>query len=491
MRYGWLGMVVFFVLSAVPVDVAAWSLQATFSPAIRNSPFTGRVTVFFSESAAEPRLGPDWFRPEPFVSLDVVDWSPGTPLTLADDTPGLLTFPPGLRIDPAKYKRVQVVARFDRWSREVGRGAGNGYSPVVEFSAGAIPSPIALTIDRVVPERKFKESDVSKLCEIPSPLLTKFYGFPVSVKAGVVLPASYEKSPERRYPVIFTIPGFGGTHFSAERTEPIAESNPGGVEFLRVMLDPSCPWGHHVFADSANNGPWGTALVTEWLPEFERRFRVAEKGRFLTGHSSGGWSSLWLQITHPEVFDGVWSTAPDSVDFSDFQQANIYREGENAWVDPQGNRRPIAHRGPQVLVWWDDFDRMEQVLGPGGQFQSFEAVFSRRAVNGRPEPLWNRETGAIDRVAADAWRSFDIRHYIEAHWDRLREPLAGKLHVFMGSEDTFYLTGATIKLRDSLQQLGSDAVVEIHAGKDHSSLFDAALRDRIRTEMAARFRATR
>lgn len=485
-------MLMLSCLAGFPAETWGWTLQVTFPSSIRSTPFTGRVTVFFSAAAAgEPRLGPDWFRPEPFVSLDVVDWSPGMPLTIAHDTPGLLTFPKGQSVDTAKYKRAQVVARFDRWSREVGRGAGNGYSPVVEFTADAHQTPLAVTLDRVVPERKFKESSVARLCEVPSPLLTAFYGFPVSVKAGVVLPASYATSPERRYPVIFTIPGFGGTHFSAERTEPIAESNPGGVEFLRVMLDPSCPWGHHVFADSANNGPWGTALVTEWLPEFERRFRVAKNGRFLTGHSSGGWSSLWLQISHPEVFDGVWSTAPDSVDFRDFQQANIYREGENAWVDPEGNRRPIAHRGAQVLVWWDDFDHMEQVLGPGGQFQSFEAVFSRRAANGRPEPLWNRETGAIDCVAAVAWRRFDIRHYIDAHWDRLREPLAGKLHVFMGSEDTFYLTGATVKLRDSLQQLGSDAVVEIHEGKDHSSLFDAALRDRIRTEMAERFLATR
>src|SRR5690606_7382875 len=106
--------------------------------------------------------------------------------------------------------------------------------------------------------------------------------------------ASYYDRPGRRYPTIFEIPGFGGTHRGTMRDEPIAERNARGVEFLRVRLDPSCPLGHHVFADSENNGPCGRALVEELLPAFDARFRsiAAPTARFLTGHSSGGWSSL-------------------------------------------------------------------------------------------------------------------------------------------------------------------------------------------------------
>ncbi len=472
-------------MCAVPGWGADWSFPVEFRRTLRPEPFTGRVTLFFSEKLPEPRTGPDWFQPEPFVSLDVVDWAPETPLTISHDTPGLLTFPREFVDLTTKTYRVQAVARFNPWGRNVGTGPGNGYSAVIEHTANS-DNPARLTIDQVVPERTFQESEWSKLCEVPSPRLTEFQRRPVSVRAGVILPRSYAQNPDRKYPVIFTIPGFGGTHFLAERTSPIEETNAEGVEFLRVMLDPSCPWGHHTFADSANNGPWNTALIEDWLPEFERRFRVAERARYLTGHSSGGWTSLWLQVTHPTVFDGVWSTAPDSVDFRDFQQANIERPGENAWVDPQGQRRPIARRGGQVLVWWDSFDRMEQVLGYGGQFQSFEAVFSPRGDNGRPRPLWDRHTGAIDPVTAKAWLAYDIRRRVERDWPTRGPHLTGKLHVFMGSADTFYLTGAAELLKTSLQNLGSDAVIEIQPGKDHGTLLTTELRDRIRSEMTAR-----
>src|SRR5690606_35876626 len=144
--------------------------------------------------------------------------------------------------------------------------------------------------------------------------------------------------------------------------EPIPEMNQGGVEFLRVILDPTSPLGHHVFANSANNGPVGDALVTEFLPAFDRQFRSisAPTARFVTGHSSGGWSSLWLQISHPDDFGGVWSTAPDPVDFRDFQRINIYRAGENMYVDRDGNERPLARRNGEVVLTYRNFDRMEQ-----------------------------------------------------------------------------------------------------------------------------------
>lgn len=479
----------FAASAALSCAAADWTCSVKFTQAARAEPFTGRVTLFFSEKFREPRFGPDWFQPEPFVSLDVVDWQPETALEVGSATPGLLRFPGELPDFSAKAYKVQAVARFNPWERRIGNGPGNGYSAMVDWPRGNATEPVqlSLVIDRLVPEETYRETEWNKLVEVASPSLTRFSERPVSIRAGAILPASYYTDTERRYPVIYTIPGFGGSHRASQVERPIAEQNPGDVEFIRVILDPSCPWGHHVFADSANNGPWGTALVTEWLPEFERRFRVAPRGRFLTGHSSGGWSSLWLQITWPEVFDGVWSTAPDSVDFRDFQQANIYRERENAWVDPQGQRRPIARRGNSVAVWWDDFDRMEQVLGYGGQFQSFEAVFSPRGDDGRPRPLWNRNTGDIDPVTAEAWQAYDIRRTLQQNWEARQPQLQGKLRLFMGAEDTFYLNGAAALLKTALAELGSDAVIEIQAGKDHGSLLTTELRDRIRREMAETF----
>src|SRR5690606_15029895 len=146
-------------------------------------------------------------------------------------------------------------------------------------------------------------------------------------------------------------------------------------------------------------------LTEELLPELDRQFRtVADpRARFLTGHSSGGWSSLWLQITFPEMFAGVWSTAPDPVDFRDFQRINLYRSGVNMYVDDNRQRRPLAVGEGRVLIWYDDFAWLEHVLGHGGQLHSFEAVFSPRGSDGGPQLLWDRQTGVVDAGVARHW----------------------------------------------------------------------------------------
>jgi hypothetical protein len=479
------------VFTSRAVVAAEHGFLVTFPESVHAKPFTGRVYLFFSKDARkEPRLGPDWFRPEPFVALDVIDWKPGSELTIhSSKTERLLGFPKPLAELELDGHRVQAVARFNPWERVVGNGAGNGFSEVRPVAEAADAKP--LVIDHVVVPRKFEDSPWSKLLEVRSELLSRFHGRDITQRGCVTLPTSYEKSPERRYPVIFTIPGFGGTHFDGRRTTAIDESNERGVEFIRVMLDPSCPLGHHVFADSANNGPVGTALVTEFLPELDRRFRTVAQptARFLTGHSSGGWSSLWVQVTHPGVFGGTWSTAPDPVDFRDFQRINLYQAGDSMYFNDaaENELRPLARRGDQVVLWYRDFDRMEEVLGPGGQLHSFEAVFSVKGDDGRPVRLWDRRSGKTNQAVAKTWEQYDIRLVLERNWSALAPKLRGKLHVIMGDRDTFYLEGATNLLKESLEKLGSDAVVEMVSGKDHFTLYTPELLRRIRAEMTTEF----
>jgi S-formylglutathione hydrolase FrmB len=461
------------------------TFRVTLDPAVLSEPYTGRVHVLLSKRPGEPRQGPSWFGTEPFLSFDVTDLPPGEPVELTPGHPGVLTYPRSWdNIDISGY-RLQAVARLNPHERNVGTGAGNGYGPVVALGSPA-PTTVELRIDRLVAPIEFEETPWVKLLRVRSQLLSDFHGRDLFLQAAVTLPPSYHTSPDRRYPTIFTVPGFGGTHFMA-LSGGLSEPEPTtGVEFLRVTLDPSCPLGHHVFADSDNNGPVNRALREELIPALDREFRSVAKpeARFLTGHSSGGWSSLWIQVTAPEEFAGVWSTAPDPVDLSDFQRIDVYRSGENMYVDPQGRRRPLARVNDRTVLWYDDFAWMEHVNGYGGQLHSFEAVFSERGADGLPKLLWNRETGEIDPVVADTWRRYDIRLILEHNWPTLGPKLAGKLHVFMGTEDTFYLDGATAQLKESLARLGSDAVVELHAGKDHSTLLSPELVSRIEREMA-------
>src|SRR5207253_3663414 len=176
---------------------------------------------------------------------------------------------------------------------------------------------------------------------------------------------------------IYNIPGFGGNHFGAVRTRPWEQDN---IEAIYVVLDPSCRWGHHVFADSANNGPCGEALIKELIPHIEKTYRAhAEPGaRLVTGGSSGGWSSLWLQVAYPDFFGGCWSIAPDPVDFRDFQRVDLTTPGGNLFYESENKLRPLSRARAGQPMYFKTFSQMESIMGHGGQLQSFEAVFGPR-----------------------------------------------------------------------------------------------------------------
>src|SRR5262249_15993128 len=149
--------------------------------------------------------------------------------------------------------------------------------------------------------------------------------------------------------------------------------------------------------------------------------------------------------------------------------------------------RPLSRPTARGRLWVQSFSDMEEVEGHGGQLGSFEAVFSPKAADGKPRKLWDRKTGAIDPEVAKTWERYDIRLILERNWATLGPKLAGKVHVYMGDVDTFYLDGATRLLKESQKKLSSDAVIEMFPGKDHGSLLDPGLRARIAKEMRAQY----
>lgn len=450
--------------------------------------FSGRVYVFFSNKSDQPRRGPDWFHPEPFVSMDVQNWSPGESLRISDADPLVHKFPRNFAELNLDGMFAQAVVRLNPYDRNVGTGVGNGFSEVAVYRG---TEPLRLTVSQRVLPPVIPAMQRTRVVSMPSQLLSDFHGRVVNLNASVTLPENYDRDTQRRYPVIYEVPGFGGTHLSTRLLQRHQQQrlNRQGVDFIKVLLDPSCPLGHHVFANSKNNGPYGDALVEELIPEIDRQFRTdaREYGRFVTGHSSGGWSSLWLQVNYPKVFGGTWSTAPDPVDFRDFQKIDLYDERSNMFVDLEQKRRPLARVNGQVMLWYDNFSHMEDVLGYGGQLHSFEAVFSPRGTEGQPQLLWDRKTGEIDPQVAEAWEKYDINLLLQKNWPRLKDDLAGKIHVVMGDADTFYLEGATILLKDTLAKLGSDADVLILPDRDHFNLFADGLAEKIEEEISLQY----
>ncbi|MEX2119177.1 MAG: alpha/beta hydrolase-fold protein [Pirellulales bacterium] len=473
-----------------PVELAAAQItldRAAAEAAGQTGPLEGRLYLLVSRRPApEPRFGPNWFDPEPFFRVDVRGVEAGDTLLVDDKAAG---FPDAWsKLPPGEY-RVQAVLDHDFYRHHPAHGVGNFYSPVVVWRCDAeVPEPLELVLDQVVEEQPFPEHESIKEVVVHSKLLSAFHGRDVVERAGVALPASYHDEPQRRYPVLYVVPGFGGSHRDALRYAGRPhEPEEGQVEFIRVMLSGDCKWGHHVYADSATNGPRGAALIEEMIPAIDEAYRTvaAATARFLTGHSSGGWSSLWLQVTYPDVFGGVWSSSPDPVDFRDYQQVDLYADPPlSLYFDEQGNRRPIARRGEEPALWYEDFGRMDDCLGRGGQLRSFEAVFSPLGTDGLPRKLWDRVTGRIDPEVAAAWRRYDIRLRIERNWQELGPKLEGKLHVIAGELDTFYLEGAVRKLAETLEQLGSDAQVEIIPGKHHGNVLTPEVVSRIRRQMS-------
>ncbi|MFI4853426.1 MAG: alpha/beta hydrolase-fold protein, partial [Phycisphaerales bacterium JB065] len=378
-------------------------------------------------------------------------------------------------LEPGEWS-AQAVLRINPDSPKAGTGAGDRYSAVTTISvprdeaAREAMEAVRLVPSEVVQEAAFNESPRVRLLEFRSELLSAFHGRDYMVRAGIVVPEGFdERSDDARYPVVVDIPGFGGTHRGAARMGRMIDRVYDG-DILWVVPDPSCFRGHSVFADSATNGPWGAMLVEEMMPRIDEEFGGAgPEHRYATGVSSGGWSSLWLQVTYPDQFAGCWSHVPDPVDFRDFQQIDLYRRGENMYVDGEGNERGVARgRNGEVSLTYRDFVARETVLGPGGQIHSFEAVFSPRLENGEPMPIFDRETGAVDTEAVETWKPYDIRLKLEESWQREMRSMAGKIHVYAGEVDTFYLEGAVELLKAMAERMGIDAEIEVIEGMGHS-----------------------
>jgi len=462
------------------------SFKITFDPALQPDPYTGRVYIMLSQRRGQqPRYRinsfQQWMKPAPVFARNVKTHDPTEPIIIdakADHYPYALAELPHERFF------AQAVARRNLDSPRPGMGVGDLYSDTVELDlTEKSPGQVSLALIHEVKAQPPKETDRTKIVDIVGGLSSCFYQREVKILMGVRLPAGWKPDSKRKYPVLYVITGFGG-NASSISTVPMMLGNTDLLDQMLVVVpDATCYRGHNVFADSQNNGPVGQELTDELIPYIEEHFggAMSPQHRYVTGMSSGGWSSLWLQITYPDFFNGCWSDVPDPVDFRDFQQINLYAPNANVYTDKSGARRPLMRNRDKVMIYYEDFVKAEQVLGPGGQIQSFEAVFSPKGPDGEPLPLFDRQTGAVDPAVAHAWQRYDIRRILEKNWATLGPKLKGKLHIYAGQFDNFYLEGAVRLLKTSLEKLGSDAVVEVVSGRGHGTMFGPRARPMLQT----------
>jgi hypothetical protein len=321
------------------------------------------------------------------------------------------------------------------------------------------------------------EADIHPI-SFTSPALSGFWGRPIVLHGWVVTPPGYLAHPDQHYPTVYFTQGFGGTLDSLHGTAVTRrdEMNTGKAPaMIWVAIDQSSPTGTSEFVDSLSNGPWGKALTAELIPDLERQYRMDAKpsGRLLTAHSSGGWAVLWLQVNYPKLFGGVWPTSPDPSDFHDFLGIDLYVAHANAYRKPDGTPWPLARDKGEMLVSIEDFTRREVVLGTyGGQLASLDWVFSPRGPDGSPLPMFNRTTGEVDPAVIAYWKeNYDVAERLRRHWPEIRRDLDGKIHLTVGTADTFNLDGAAHRLEATMKGLGARTDFRYVEGRSHFDLY--------------------
>ena len=441
------------------------------------------VLVPAGRSAAEPRflIGRTGPGAAPTFGVDAPPLAPGDRAVVGG---AATAFPvETLRDLPPGEYRAQAVLAVNRDNRRVD-APGNLYGDVRRVALDPRrPAAIDLRLTRRVPDERLPaDRGLLRFVRIRSERLSAFHGRPIYLRAGVILPPGHGDDAGRRYPLRVHVGGYGERYTRVQRMmQPgspfrAAWLDPDAPRFVLVHLDGAGPWGDPYQVDSANNGPYGAAVTEELIPHVEKRFRTggSRDARVVDGASTGGWSALALQVFYPDFFGGAWASCPDSVDFRAFQLLDVYRGG-NAYVDREGRERPAArHRDGSVRFTMRHELRLEGVLGDGGawtrsggQWGAWNAVYGPRGADGRPVPLWDA-SGAIDTTAAAHWERHDLRLVIERDWDALVPKLRGRLNVWVGDRDDYFLEGAVRRLDAFLQGRPSiDARIVYGPGRGH------------------------
>lgn len=479
---------VFLQIQSISAKTTYFKIKA--GTAVASAPVSGRILIFMMKSSKPlTMIGPIFNDPEAvFISgTEISNLRPGESVAINADEDA---YPAKFSVAPKGEYQVMALLDRDHSYTYDGAGAGDLLSEVAKVKMPA-DGEIELTLSKEIPAGKIDIPAGAKVIEFESPLLSAFWGRPIKMQASVVVPPSYDSSKIQTFPTVYNIHGYGGNNLKSLRAVPdLLKAMREGKrpEMIYVYLNANCPLGHHVFADSANNGPWGTALVKEFIPFLEKQYRMDAKpsGRFLTGHSSGGWSTLWVMITHPDFFGGTWSTSPDPVDFRSFAGGADFTKNppQNAFVDAGGNDAKLIRDGGKEIMSLRQYAGQEKALGYyDGQMGSFNAVFSPKGNDGQPMKIFDSDTGQIDPVVQHSWEKYDISKILRANWQTLGPKLKGKLHITVGTADTFHLNEAVELLDAELKKLGSDAKIDYIEGRTHFDLYKDGLGDRIANEM--------
>lgn len=509
----WFGMVAATLWTGTLVGQGGIRFEVAVPRSVRAEPLTGRIFVGLAPSPTpEPRIAAYNSARQrdakvPFFAIDVSGLAPGQ-IAVVDRRAIGFPYESLAKLPAGDYYVQAIVNVYTRFARADGKvvwahmdqwegqrwafAPGNHYSETVRVRLDPKGSrTVRLTLARTIPPIADAPDDPwVKRIRIKSDILSRWWGHPIYLGATVLLPKGYDANPLLKYPTVFhhdhfsydapfgftTTPPAPGPQLFAQMSREAGGKRESGYEFgkawqgddfprmIAVKLQHPTPYFDDSYGvNSANNGPFGDAIHQELIPYLERQFRMIGKpyARVMTGGSTGGWISLALQIHYPDFYGGTWTLYPDPVDLRRYQLTNIYEDSSAFQVPnaPYGTpERPFqmdVAGQPKGNV--RELSRMEEAQGTrgrsAGQIDAWNAAYGPTDADGYPRRLWDMRTGIIDREVAEHMRTggYDLTHYLKQNWSRIGPSLVGKLRVFTGDMDHFYLAPSIYLLEEFLE----------------------------------------
>jgi hypothetical protein len=500
-----IGLALVFSLS---VAAAAQSFSISFPKEVSAQPLDGRLLLCLSTDPSDLPCNQidDTPHTQMVFGLTVDGWKPGQAVLVDATATGypmrsLKDLPPGEYTVQAILNKYETFHRADGKTIKLHMDQGEGQQ--WNLSPGNLTSkpakmtvkpgaPIAISLDGVIPPIPTPaDTKYVRHIRIQSALLSKFWGRPMFLSAIVMVPEGFDEHPQARFPLMLFHDHFAADFGNFRTTPPdpdlkpdyserfhLAGYNriqqeegykfyqqwiaPGFPRFLIVKIQHANPYYDDSYAvNSANVGPCGDAIETELLPAVEKQFRAIGQGwaRFTYGGSTGGWEALAVQVFYPDHYNGAFAACPDPVDFHAYMTIDLYDdknafylEGAHKRVPQPAMRDYLGH----TLLTTEENNRYELALGDHGrsgeQFDIWQAVYGPVGADGYPQPIFDKVTGEIDHKTAEYWhKNYDLEAILERDWAHLGPQLEGKIHIYVGSDDTYFLNDAVYRMEDFLK----------------------------------------
>lgn len=502
-------LAIFFVLYSFISTAQQFSV--TFDKSLSNKALDGRLMLFVANNdKKEPRRQvSDDADSQLMFGIDVNDWKPNQSIIIDDKAFGypirsISQIPAGEYFAQVLLHKYETFHKADghvvKLPMDRGEGQqfndapGNIYSVPVKITLKkGIKQTIQLSISKEIPPiAPPKDTKYIKHIKMKSELLSKFWGRDIYLGANVLIPDGFDTHPEAHYPLAIFHGHFPADFSGFSETPPPSDIKTDDFStrfniygYNKIVKDEAYnfykQWTSKDFprmliieiqhanqfyddsyaVNSANIGPYGDAITYELIPYIEKQFRGIGQGwaRFLYGGSTGGWESLAAQIFYPEEYNGCFAACPDPISFQAYSSIDLYQYSNAYYYESPWKRTPIPGKRDylgKVQCTVEDMNYHELAIGDktrsGGQWDIWEAVYSPVGKDGYPKRIFDKKTGVIDKEVATYWKeNFDLLHILKRDWAKLGPKLQGKIHIYCGDMDNYYLNNAVYLMEDFLK----------------------------------------